>query len=342
MSKKLCFVIGPMRDIQRLHRLAREIVAPVAEPLGYQVETPDPPKSGNIMHQVIAKLDQADLVIADLTGNNPNVCYELGIRHSLGLAYVIVREQKAGRRRQRAPFDIAAYRYAELEFDDIAAAQQALRPIVEQADAALGSDQPASNPVTDYYQMPLTQISPAAGLVLGYYRNFVEPAISRLCDDSRGICLAEGDNRHAITGDARSKASIDLIIPCSLDQARHDCIGRTLVAPGLLKEAEFERKPEDKGARPFTLYAWPDAQETGRLVDIPTAMNPMELSIQRRLGQAKPIYNEAWRIMEGQEIVRFLGALKTELERLFNEKAHLRGRLRLVSWPPDWPKTRPS
>src|SRR5262249_44770150 len=39
---------------------------------------------GRITSQVIQLLVEADLVIADLTANNPNVYYELSCRHALG------------------------------------------------------------------------------------------------------------------------------------------------------------------------------------------------------------------------------------------------------------------
>lgn len=38
---------------------------------------------GSIISGIVENLNSSDLVIADLTGNNPNVMYELGVRHSL-------------------------------------------------------------------------------------------------------------------------------------------------------------------------------------------------------------------------------------------------------------------
>ena len=38
---------------------------------------------GNFIKGIVNKLHQADIVIADITGLNPNVMYELGIRHTL-------------------------------------------------------------------------------------------------------------------------------------------------------------------------------------------------------------------------------------------------------------------
>jgi hypothetical protein len=85
---KTCFVIGPIgqdgTDI-RAHAddLIKYIIAPVVEPLGYShPERADRmPDLGRITTQIIRQLKEADLVIADLTGDNPNVYYELAIRH---------------------------------------------------------------------------------------------------------------------------------------------------------------------------------------------------------------------------------------------------------------------
>ncbi len=43
--------------------------------------------TGNINDAIIKCLDEADIVIADLTGRNPNVYYELGIRHALSMRH---------------------------------------------------------------------------------------------------------------------------------------------------------------------------------------------------------------------------------------------------------------
>jgi hypothetical protein len=57
--------------------------------------------SGSITREIVTSLHTADLVIADLTGNNPNVFYELGIAHSAGRPTVIITQHK-----EELPFDI--------------------------------------------------------------------------------------------------------------------------------------------------------------------------------------------------------------------------------------------
>jgi hypothetical protein len=88
-----CFVIGPIGEAGSAIRAEADdfmkyIVTPVVahKDFGY-----DPPiradnlnEPGRITSQIIKLLMDADLVIADLTGNNPNVYYELCLRHALG------------------------------------------------------------------------------------------------------------------------------------------------------------------------------------------------------------------------------------------------------------------
>lgn len=59
------------------------IISPVCQTFGYSVVRADKmANSGLITQAIIEQIISADLVIADLTGNNPNVFYELAIRHS--------------------------------------------------------------------------------------------------------------------------------------------------------------------------------------------------------------------------------------------------------------------
>jgi hypothetical protein len=60
------------------------IVAPAAEACGYDTIRADQiAKPGIITSQVIQHLLDDPLVVADLTGWNPNVFYELAIRHAI-------------------------------------------------------------------------------------------------------------------------------------------------------------------------------------------------------------------------------------------------------------------
>ena len=128
-----CFVIGPMGGGQmtRLRRLATDVIRPLVRQHGFEVQTPDHADVGRIMDQVLLSLDQAELLVADLTGNNPNVLYELAVYHMTGRPYVTVRDTARAPDGERTPFDIQAYRYVEINLDDPAEAREQLAPVIE-------------------------------------------------------------------------------------------------------------------------------------------------------------------------------------------------------------------
>jgi tetratricopeptide (TPR) repeat protein len=56
---------------------------------------------GRITDQILAAIQDADIVIADLTGNNPNVMYELGFAHALKKPAIILNQDV-----HASPFDV--------------------------------------------------------------------------------------------------------------------------------------------------------------------------------------------------------------------------------------------
>jgi hypothetical protein len=110
-KQPLCFVIGPIgsegSDIRKHADMFLEGVVKVAvENLGYHVERSDEvAEPGMINDRVIHAVIHAELAIADLTFNNPNAFYELGIRHA-ALKPVIHFAQKG----TELPFDSMGYR----------------------------------------------------------------------------------------------------------------------------------------------------------------------------------------------------------------------------------------
>ena len=89
-NSKSCFIILPIgeegSDIRlRSDQVFRHIITPVVEEFDYKAVRADHmDQPGIISNQVITRLLEDDLVIADLTDRNPNVYDELAIRHALG------------------------------------------------------------------------------------------------------------------------------------------------------------------------------------------------------------------------------------------------------------------
>src|SRR5688572_11817576 len=86
----ICFVIGPIGSDgspERKHSdlLLHAVIKDVLErsEFGYKVKRADEDADpGMIGDRVVSDIVNSELIVADLTGLNPNVFYELGIRHS--------------------------------------------------------------------------------------------------------------------------------------------------------------------------------------------------------------------------------------------------------------------
>lgn len=112
-KRKRCFVIGPIGKEGSPERdganwVLQYILKPVLEhpPFNYDVKRADDfAEPGLITAQVITWLIDADLVIADLTGHNPNAFYELGIRHMVEKPVIHMSKDV-----EDLPFDIKDHR----------------------------------------------------------------------------------------------------------------------------------------------------------------------------------------------------------------------------------------
>ena len=86
---KRCFVIMPFgmvgtEDHTRNLKIYRQLIKPVVEECGYEsIRADELEHFGNITRDIIELLYESDLVVADLSGKNANVFYELGVRHAL-------------------------------------------------------------------------------------------------------------------------------------------------------------------------------------------------------------------------------------------------------------------
>ncbi len=73
------------------NRVYRELIKPALEAAGLEVFRADEEqRAGGILPDMFQELLVADLVVADLTIDNPNVWYELGVRHALRARGVVL------------------------------------------------------------------------------------------------------------------------------------------------------------------------------------------------------------------------------------------------------------
>ena len=67
--------------------------------------------TGTIVNDIWSLIYNAQIIICDCTGKNPNVFYELGIAHALGKKTICITQNSAD-----IPFDIKHLRYIEYEY----------------------------------------------------------------------------------------------------------------------------------------------------------------------------------------------------------------------------------
>lgn len=331
--KKNCFIIGPMSDAgkgdqARLKLLARNIIRPLMDDLDldYKVKTPYDLNDPHIMSGVVTEIDRADLVIADITGANPNVFYELAICHSLGQAYIVVMEE--GAPDKEIPFDIRQYVYVPIRIDDVTESKGRLLRYLRNADDDIQQRRLFKNPVTTAFNnIPLSNIAPAGGLALGYYQNLVEPAASNIAamneedlnehrynvefpnmplsrvDSSSGklfVADPDGDGKKTVflskAREVRRHQKLTIIIPDRLECTRKALVGEV--------NRELHKAVIRARNRDVNLFAR-EENENLTFYDIPTTMAAMEAAIERRFGVQADRGSEDWRRIEREEIDRF-------------------------------------
>jgi tetratricopeptide (TPR) repeat protein len=97
---------GIKEDID-FNAVFRELIKPALEGAGFEVFRADEEmRAGNIRTDMFQELLLADLVVADLSIDNPNVWYELGVRHALRKRGVV----QITCRRDQTPFDVLTER----------------------------------------------------------------------------------------------------------------------------------------------------------------------------------------------------------------------------------------
>lgn len=150
-KKKTCFVIGPIGAKDSEVRAWSDdvffnLVYPVASNNGFEAfRTIDDSRPGDITDQVIKALYDSDLVVADLSGNNPNAMYELAIRHSTGFPFIHISNSSSS-----IPFDISVLSTVIIEAEGFGGTQKTIAELDKHFKAILNGTAVFDNPVSKY------------------------------------------------------------------------------------------------------------------------------------------------------------------------------------------------
>lgn len=147
--EKVCFVIAPIGaegSPERFHSniVLEEIIKPATKECGYKaIRADEIAKPGIITQQVIKHVSEAPLVIANLTNQNPNVFYELALRHTLEKPVILIAPKGL-----IIPFDIAPSRAIFFDIEDKKSCENCHNEIVEQIHAIEESPENYDNPIS--------------------------------------------------------------------------------------------------------------------------------------------------------------------------------------------------
>ena len=146
-EKELCFIITPIgEDTDPIRRHIDGIIDAAITPAlsdKYNVQAAHHiSKPGTITKQVIEAIYTAKLVVANLTGRNPNVMYELALRHAIGKPVIMIVE-----RGTPVPSDIIMQR--TIPYYNDAKGVLELRDDLKKAESEILFDNSKSGPIFD-------------------------------------------------------------------------------------------------------------------------------------------------------------------------------------------------
>ncbi len=155
-GKKNCFVIAPIGEPDsetriRSDQVLKHIITPAVNECGYNTIRADQiSEPGIITSQVIQHIVDDQLVIADLTESNPNVFYELAIRHALRKPLVQI--IKKG---DKIPFDLIVSRTIYVDHHDLDSVEEAKKQIIAQIKAVEKDSSQIETPISQALDLQL-------------------------------------------------------------------------------------------------------------------------------------------------------------------------------------------
>jgi hypothetical protein len=153
-ANKKCFVVAPIgsaeSDIRkRSDQVFEFLLQPILEGFGYEAIRADMINHpGIITSQIIEHLVNDELVVADLTGSNANVLYELAVRHTVRKP--VIQIMAAG---ERLPFDIGQSRTIFFNYQELSNVESFKKILKKQIASIEQNPDQISNPVSNFLSL---------------------------------------------------------------------------------------------------------------------------------------------------------------------------------------------
>ena len=131
------FVVMPIKPE---FDLTLGLITDVCSSIGIKAQRADDiSKQDFIMANILDGIAKSEIVIVDITGNNPNVFYELGIAHTLRSrtsTLIITQDEDVS----KSPFDIRHWSILQYSYDNTAAFKAALRERIKNSRKSIDSN----------------------------------------------------------------------------------------------------------------------------------------------------------------------------------------------------------
>lgn len=152
-NKKKCFVIMPFSETDSLveekwTEIFEHITKPAVEEsgLGYECKRYGLGRA-NIVKDILEDLNRAQVVVADLTDNNPNVLWELGVRHTLKRRTILISQDKKFIPSDLKDYPVTSYDQTKPGFDRF---KDEIKKKLENIEA---EPDKSDSPVADFLQL---------------------------------------------------------------------------------------------------------------------------------------------------------------------------------------------
>jgi len=149
-----CFVLMPFS--QEYLDTYNKCIKPAVTSQGYECSRADDPLAPrNIISDIIQEIFSADIIIADISGANANVFYELGIAHTIANKTIIIKELDG----KEIPFDLGNYRIIHYAKNTESEQQKFIAVLIRAIKDLDKWSLTSTNPVQDFrpikYSIPL-------------------------------------------------------------------------------------------------------------------------------------------------------------------------------------------